>query len=134
MNYQKIIPLIARAFLAIIFIQSGISKIFNFAGTQETIAGVGLPFPAVALVITILVEVAGGLMVLLGAKARLGALLLVLFLILATILFHNPIADSSQVTQFLKNLAIMGGLLMVFAYGPGLISLETSSDSAKLSQ
>lgn len=127
MNMQKIIPLIGRAFLAIIFIQSGVNKILNFAGTQQTIAEVGIPLPIIALLLAIIFEIAGGLMVLLGYKAKIGAILLILFLIPATIFFHNPFADPSQWTQLWKNLAIMGGLLMVVAYGSGQLSLETQT-------
>ncbi|MEO1095640.1 MAG: DoxX family protein [Cyanobacteria bacterium J06638_28] len=131
MNVQKFIPLIARTFLAIIFIQTGIAKITGFVGTQEQIASVGIPLAPLVTVFTILFEIAGGLALILGYKARIGGILLLLFLVPATLVFHNPIADPSQMIQFLKNLAIIGGLLMVVAYGSGPISLESSTQSAE---
>ncbi|NJN88653.1 MAG: DoxX family protein [Leptolyngbyaceae cyanobacterium SL_7_1] len=127
MDLQTVLPLIARSFLAVIFVHSGINKLLNFAGTQETIASKGIPLPLIALILTIAVEVIGGLLVILGYKAWLGALLLFLFLIPATLVFHNPLVDPTQLTQFLKNLSIMGGLLMVVAYGSGALSLERST-------
>lgn len=126
MNLQTVLPLIARSFLAAIFVQSGINKLLNFAGTQEVIASKGIPLPLIALILTIAVEVVGGLLVILGYKAWLGALLLFLFLIPTTLVFHNPLADPTQLTQFLKNLSVMGGLLMVVAYGSGAFSLDRS--------
>lgn len=124
MIVQKYLPLIARTFIAIIFVQTGIAKLTNFAGTQEQIASVGLPLAGLVTVFTILFEVAGGLSLIFGYKAKIGAILLLLFLIPATLVFHNPIADPTQLTQFLKNLSIMGGLLMMLAYGSGPVSVD----------
>ncbi|MEO0825426.1 MAG: DoxX family protein [Cyanobacteria bacterium J06635_15] len=124
MNAQKFTPLIGRTFLAVIFIHTGIAKMMGFAGTQQQIASVGIPLAALVTVFTIAFEIAGGVSLILGYKARIGAVLLMLFLVPATLVFHNPIADASQMIQFMKNLAIIGGLLMVVAYGSGPVSLE----------
>lgn len=133
MYLQRFVPLVARTFLALIFIQSGINKLLDFAGTQEMMAGQGIPLTSLVLFFAILFEILGGLLVILGFKARLGAILLLIFLIPTTLVFHNPIADPTQTTQFLKNLSIMGGLLMVLAFGSGSLSLEHHEDSSKLS-
>ncbi|NJK61762.1 MAG: DoxX family protein [Synechococcaceae cyanobacterium SM2_3_1] len=132
MNIQTFIPFIARAFIVIIFIRSGFSKLMDFSGIQETIADQGLPFAAFLTVLAIIFELVGAAFVISGFKARIGALLLLLFLIPTTVIFHNLIADPDETTQFLKNLAIIGGLLMVMVYGPGPLSLE-SSNPGKLS-
>lgn len=124
MFLQKYTPLIARTFIAIIFIQTGFAKISGFVGTQEKIASMGIPLAALVTIFTILFEMAGGISLVLGFKVRIGAIFLLLFLIPATLVFHNPIADPSQMIQFMKNLAIMGGLLMVVAYGAGPVSLD----------
>ena len=92
---------------------------------QEQIASVGIPLAALVTLFTIVFEIAGGASLILGYKARIGAILLLLFLTPATLLFHYPIADPSQMIQFMKNLAIMGGLLMVTVYGSGPVSLES---------
>ena len=121
---QKYTALVARTFIAIIFIQTGIAKVTNFAGTQQQIASVGIPLAALVALFAIIFEIAGGFSLVLGYKARIGSILLLLFLIPATLMFHNPIVDASQMIQFLKNLAIVGGLLMVAVYGSGPMSLD----------
>lgn len=128
---MKYIPLAARVFLSVIFIRSGISKILGFAGTQQFMASAGIPsgLTGILLVGAILAEVLGGLSVLLGFKARWGAIALVLFLIPTTLIFHTNFADDSQVGAFLKNLAIMGGLLMVFYTGAGPLSVDGGNDA-----
>ncbi len=127
MNIQTFIPLIARTSMVIIFIRSGFGKLMNFSGTQDTIANQGLPFAALLTVLAIIFELVGAASVITGFKARIGALLLLLFLIPTTVIFHNLIADPGETTQFLKNLAIIGGLLMVMVYGPGPLSLESGN-------
>ena len=121
MKRETIIPLLARICLSTIFLWSGINKILNPVGTQETMAGKGLPFTGLLLVLAIATEITGGLSVLLGYKARWGAGILLGFLIPTTLIFHNNLADRMTQIMFLKNLAIMGGLLMVMEYGAGQI-------------
>lgn len=123
MNY---IPLAARICLSLIFLRSGIGKILDFGGTQQQIAGQGMPL-ALAAVLTvgaIVFELAGALSVLLGYKARWGAILLIIFLVPTTLIFHAFWSDPKQTTQFLKNLALIGGLLMVYYVGSGPVSLD----------
>lgn len=124
MKAQKFIPLVARAFLAAIFFRSGIGKLLDFTGTQEQIAGQGLPLAGLLTVGAIVFELVGALSILLGYKPRWGALLLILFLIPTTLIFHTDFAQSAQITQFLKNFAILGGLLLITYYGSGPLSLS----------
>ena len=124
MKVSRYIPLVARICLATIFIQTGLSKILNFGGTQQQIANAGLPLAALLTLLTIVFEIVGGTSLILGYRARFGAVLLLAFLIPATLVFHNFILDSTQTIQFMKNLAIMGGLLMVVANGPGPASMD----------
>lgn len=124
MQTNRYIPLVARICLAVIFVQTGFAKVLNFGGTQQQIAEAGLPLAGLVTLFTIVFEIAGGTSLILGYKARVGAVLLLIFLIPATLVFHNPILDSSQSIQFMKNLAIIGGLLMVVGNGPGPISLD----------
>lgn len=121
-------PLVGRALMAAIFIVSGFGKIAGFAGTSGYMASKGLPFVPVLLALTIIIELGGGLMLLLGLKARWAATVLFVFLIPVTLVFHafwTADAASLQVQQimFMKNLAIMGGLLYVAAFGAGPYSL-----------
>jgi putative oxidoreductase len=122
-------PLAGRILLALIFVIAGYGKIGNFAGTAAYMASQGLPMSDVLLVITIAIELGGGLMIMLGWKARWAALAIFLFIIPTTLMFHQFwAADAAQVqnqmNHFLKNLAIMGGMLYIVAHGPGPFSLD----------
>ncbi len=125
-------PLIGRLLLSNLFIVSGLKKITGFAGTAGYMAA-KMPSldPSVIkilLVITIVVELGGGLMVLLGWQARLAASVLFLWMIPVTYIFHaywGLPADQMQMQfiNFQKNMAIMGGMLYIIAQGPGRYSL-----------
>ncbi|MEA5532903.1 DoxX family protein [Crocosphaera sp. XPORK-15E] len=119
---QNYVPFLARIFLSAIFLKSGISKILAPAATQAYMASQGLPFTGILLMLTIVVLIIGGLSVLLGYKAKIGALLLIGFLIPATLIFHGDFPEEE--IAFLKNLGLMGGLLMIVAFGSGSFSLE----------
>ena len=116
-----IIALIGRILLALIFVLSGLNKIGNFSGTQQMMAQHGMRYTPLFLIGAILVEVIGGLSVLVGYRARVGAAALALFLIPATLIFHGGGAEQ---VNFMKNLSIMGGLLTVVAHGSGDFSLD----------
>lgn len=117
---QKYIPLLARVFLCAIFIKSGIDKIIDPASTRQFMESKGVP--GLLIFPTIIVLLVGGLSVLLGYKSRLGALLLIGFLIPATLIFHFDFP--AQEVQFFKNIGLIGGLLMVAAFGAGSVSLD----------
>ena len=123
MNY---IPLVARIFLSVIFLRSGIGKILDFGGTQQQIAGIGMQLALAGLLAvgSIIFELAGALSVLLGYKARWGAIALIIFLVPTTLIFHTNFAQEMQVIQFLKNLGLVGGLLMVVYFGSGPVSID----------
>ncbi|MEM7726600.1 MAG: DoxX family protein [Cyanobacteria bacterium P01_A01_bin.45] len=127
MNFQKYIPLAGRAFLSIIFLYAGVNHILGFQGTVEMMTKRSLPIPSLLLLGTIICCLGGGASILLGFKVRLGAILLILFLIPATLVFHNPIGDPSQINSFLKNIALIGAALLIYYFGSGPISLDTSS-------
>lgn len=122
-------PLVGRILLALIFLLSGINKIGGFAGTAGYMASKGLPMAEVLLVITIVIEIGAALMIIAGFKARLGAAALLLWMIPVTYLFHNywamP-ADQQMIQQimFMKNLGLMGGMLLIMAFGSGPMSVD----------
>ena len=116
--------LVGRILLALIFIVSGFGKITGYAGTAGYMAAKGLPMVDVLLPLTILIELGGGLLIAIGWKARWAAAVTFLFLIPVTLVFHNPAglapAEAQQeMINLLKNLSIMGGMLGLFAFGPG---------------
>ena len=120
---------VARNFLALLFVVSGVGKITGYAGTATYMASKGLPMVDILLPLVILVEVGGGLLLALGWKARWAALALLLFLVPTTLIFHqfwgiDPKLVQMQKIHFLKNVAIMGGMLMVLAIGAGAWSVD----------
>lgn len=115
------VPLAARICLALIFLNAGVNHLTGFPSFVETIASKGLPGASVLAVATVAFLLLGSLSLLLGYKTKIGALLLILFLVPTSLLFHPPATD---LTGFLKNLALIGGLLMTIANGPGLISVD----------
>jgi len=131
---QNPLSLTGRILLAILFLPAGIGKLTGFAGTVGYIASVGLPMPQIAAVLALIVEITGGIALLLGFGTRLAALALALFTLVASFYFHNywsvP-ADQQFVQQllFFKNIAVTGGLLTLAAWGPGSWSLDARSTS-----
>ncbi|MDY7014075.1 MAG: DoxX family protein [Cyanobacteriota bacterium] len=126
---MKYLPLTARIFIAIIFLNSGVGKILGFSGTQAMMSGKGLPAAGLLLVGTIAFQLLGGLSLVLGYKIKWGAILLILFLIPATLVFHSPL-NPEEFTNFLKNLALIGGLLLLVERGAGPLSLDEQTDES----
>ena len=123
-SLDNLLSLAARVLLSALFLMSGINKILNPADTQQYMASYGMPLTGLFLMGAIALELAGGLSVLLGYKARWGAIALIIFLIPATLIFHTNFADQMQTIQFMKNLAILGGLLMIVQNGSGDIAIK----------
>jgi len=121
--------LVGRMLLASMFVYAGFTKIGSFDGTAGYIASVGLPLPKLLTTLAIIVEVVGGLALVIGFKARFAALVLAGFTLVASYFFHNfwamP-ADQQMVNMLMlmKNIAVTGGMLMVFAFGPGAWSAD----------
>ncbi|WP_341891080.1 DoxX family protein [Variovorax sp. YR752] len=126
---QDTLALIGRVLLAALFVPAGLGKLMGFAGTVGYISSVGAPLPQVAAVIAIVVELGLGLLLLVGFKTRVSAIVLAIFTVAAAVLFHNywgmP-ADKAFVNQlmFFKNIAIAGGLLAFAAFGAGRFSID----------
>lgn len=116
-NVNNIATLAGRAMLAAIFIVAGLGKIGAYAGTQAYMESVGVP--GIMLPAVIGLEVVGGIAILIGFQARASAALLAGFTLLAAILFHSDFSQQMQSILFMKNIAIAGALLMLFAQGPG---------------
>jgi len=123
---QNSATLAGRVGLGLLFVVSGFGKITGFAGTAGYMASKGMPMAEVLLVGAIAVELVGGLMLLAGFKARWAALAIAAFLVPTTLIFHSPVGPEAQaqMTQFLKNLSILGGMLYVAAFGPGAWSVD----------
>jgi uncharacterized membrane protein YphA (DoxX/SURF4 family) len=122
---MKYIPLIARIFLAAIFLNSGIRHLLGFPGFVDTI-GQTLPLAPLLAAGTVAFQILGALSLILGFKIAIGAILLLLFLIPATLVFHNFLLDPGELIPFLKNLGLVGGLLLIIYTGAGAVSLDSA--------
>jgi len=133
MNLQHpLVSLIGRLLIVYIFATSGIAKIFDWSGNVQYMNTRHLPLIPLLLAIAMLVEVVGSICLVTGLYARAAAFIMFLYLTVVTVLFHNYWAFSgmlagTQETHFRKNLAIMGGLLMIAAQGPGNWALGRKS-------
>ncbi|KQV57399.1 MULTISPECIES: DoxX family protein [unclassified Caulobacter] len=121
---STLVPLVGRGMISAIFLLSGLSKIAAPAMTIGYIQSVGLPMPSVAFGLSVFVELAGGLALLLGYRTRAIAAVLTLFSLVTAAVFHNALGDQNQFIHFFKNIAMAGGLLHVVAFGGGRISLD----------
>ena len=126
---KNLLALIGRVLLALMFVLAGFSKISGFDGTVGYIASGGLPAPSLLAVLTIIVEVGGGLAIIFGFGTRWAALVLAGFTLLASLSFHafwKVPADQQMVQQllFMKNISVVGGLLVLAAFGAGAFSLD----------
>jgi putative oxidoreductase len=122
-------PLAGRILIALIFVLSGFGKITGFEGTVGYIASSGLPLPQLAAIGAIIVELGGGILLVVGWKARWAAAAMFLFTVLAALIFHNFWAvpadqAQNQMIHFMKNISILGGLLYVIVHGSGPLSVD----------
>ena len=116
--------LIGRILLVFVFLKSGLGKIENFQGTAQYMASYGMPYSHFFLVGAIFFELVGSITVILGFFARYGALLLLIFLIPTTLIFHNIFVDPKMMIHFMKNTSMFGGLLILLSFGPGRLSFD----------
>lgn len=122
-------PLTGRILIALIFLMAGLGKVTGFEHTVGYIASKGLPLPQLAAVGAILVELGGGIMLVLGWNTRLAAAAIFVFTAMTALFFHNfwavsPDQAQNQMIHFMKNVSMMGGLLYVVIHGAGALSLD----------
>lgn len=128
---SALLPLAGRLLIAALFLVAGIRKVMMFSMSVGYFTKLGFPMPEVMTVIAIAIEIGGALALILGWKTRAAALLLALFTVIATFMAHrfwefDAAQQANQLNHFLKNAAIVGGLLFVAASGPGRVSVGKS--------
>lgn len=128
-SLQNPLALVGRILLALLFIPAGVGKLTGFAGTVAYTASAGVPLPQVAVALALLVEIVGGLALLLGWQTRWAALALALFTLVASFFFHKfwalPAEQAGmQQLLFYKNIAVAGGLFAFAAFGAGALSVD----------
>lgn len=126
---QNPLALIGRILLAIVFVPAGFGKIAGFAGAVGYATAMGLPLPQVGVAIALVIELFGGLALLIGFRTQIAAIALAVFTLVASFYFHafwSVPAEQQMVQQlmFFKNIAITGGLLAFAAFGPGAYSVD----------
>ena len=134
-SLQNPLSLTGRALLALLFLPAGFAKLTGFAGTVGYIASKGVPFPELAAAAAVGIELGLGMLLLIGWQARWAALGIAFFTVVITFIFHKFWAvPAEQVMQqqqaFFKNIAVVGGLLTVAAWGPGAWSFDGNGRNA----
>ena len=134
---HPIIPLLGRLLITYIFATSGIAKVLSWPDNVAYISTRHLPLIPLLLAIATIVELGGSICLVTGYQARMAALIMFFYMIAVTVLFHNywaasPALAGLQETQFRKNLAIMGGLLMLTYSGPGKWALGAGTGRRKV--
>ncbi|MDZ4057854.1 MAG: DoxX family protein [Polynucleobacter sp.] len=126
---QSTTNLIGRILIAALFLPAGIAKLTAFDGSVNYFASIGIAMPAIAVVATIIVEVLGSLLLIIGYKTRIVAIGLAIFTLIASVTGHAywlAPAEQAYVAQllFYKNIAIIGGLIILATSGAGSISID----------
>jgi putative oxidoreductase len=118
---------LGRLLLASVFVWAGFGKLMNPGGTAQYFASLNVPIPNIAVWVVMIVELIGGLMLLVGFQARWVALALAIFCLITGFAIHLPPGDLPNMVNFYKNLSMTGGLLYVVAYGAGYLSVDGPS-------
>ena len=121
---MRYIPLFGRICLCLIFFNGAWGNFTSFGAKQDGMAEMGLPIPALLLAGNIIFQLLGAISLLLGWKARWGAVILIVFLIPTTLVFHDFWFNPEEKIAFFKNLGLMGGLLLLTVTGAGAVSLD----------
>ena len=119
---MHIVEVIGRIFLSVLFLFNGIAKIFYYEETIEYMENFGVS--GYLIIPAIIIEILFPILLTIGYKTRFSAIVLALFTILLAVIFHTDFSSQIQLTQFLKNFAIAGGFLIIFAYGPNKYSID----------
>lgn len=110
---------LGRSLIGLLFVISGIGILVNPAMTAEFYTSVGIPMAGLVVWLVIILKIGAGGAIMIGKRVGLASALLIGFTLLATIIAHLDFSDPMQMTQALKNLAIVGGLIYLMSYGPG---------------
>jgi putative oxidoreductase len=123
-NRTDALAFAGRCLMAVMFLMSGFGKVVAPAATIAWITSTGLPMPQLAYIVSIVIELGGGVLLVLGWQIRILGAILSLFAIATAFIFHRNFADQNQLFHFLKNIAVMGGLFQLMAFGAGNFSLD----------
>ena len=119
---MHIVEILGRILLSAIFLINGIGKIFNYEGTIQYMENFDVP--AYLIIPAIIVEILFPILLIIGYYTKFSALVLSLFTLVLAVIFHTDFSNQMQLISFLKNIAIAGGFLIIFVYGPGKYSID----------
>jgi putative oxidoreductase len=134
MDNTRYLPLAGRLLIGLPFMMSGLGKLAAYGPTVALIHAVGLPVPPLAYICSVVVELGGGLLLVLGYRVRPVAAVMALFALATAVFFHNNFADQNQMIHFLKNVMMAGGLLQIVHFGAGAFSLDARLTGAAAPQ
>jgi putative oxidoreductase len=123
-KYSNEAALVGRLFYSALFILYGYLKLTGYAGTVAYMTRQGLPTPALAAALAVVIELGGGLLMLFGYQTRLVALGLGIYVLTAALIAHTNFGDANQLSHFMKNMTIVGGSLAFVAFGAGTYSVD----------
>ena len=123
--FTRYLPFIGRLLIGLPFAMSGLSKLAAYGATTTMIGAVGLPFPPLAFLVAVAIELGGGALLVLGYRVRPVAIAMAAFSLATAVAFHNNFADQNQMIHFLKNVMMAGGLLQIAFFGAGAFSLDS---------
>lgn len=123
-SYRDIALLIGRILIAALFLIVAYNTMRNIPGTTGYLTSLGVPAPGAAVYLKMAIELLAGLALLVGWQTRSAALVLAVFVLVATLFAHLNWADGNQLNHFLKNIAVVGGLLAFYVTGPGSHSVD----------
>jgi putative oxidoreductase len=124
MDSLRFLPALGRLLIAILFVPAGFGKLTAFSGTVAYAASAGMPLPSVAIVLAIIIEIGGGILLLVGYRTRWVAAIMAVFAVATAVFFHSNFEDTDMKIHFMKNLAIAGGLLQFVYFGAGPLSID----------
>ena len=119
---MQIVEILGRILLSAIFLINGIGKIFNYEGTIQYMENFDVP--SYLIIPAIIVEILFPILLIIGYYTKFSALVLSLFTLALAVIFHTDFSNQMQLMSFLKNIAIAGGFLIIFVYGPGKYSID----------
>ena len=119
---MNVIEVLGRIFLSAIFLINGVGKIFSYEGTIQYMENFNVP--GNLIIPAIIVEILFPILLIIGYYTKFSALVLSLFTLVLAVIFHTDFSNQMQLMSFLKNIAIAGGFLIIFVYGPGKYSID----------
>src|SRR5262249_44334299 len=130
-KYSDHAALVGRILYSLMFLLFGFGKIIGYSGGAAYMSSLGLPAPSLVVLLAIIIEVGGGLLMLVGYQTRIASLGLAIYILVSALIAHSQLGNPDHFLLFMKNIAIAGGSLAFFAFGGGAYSLDAKPEALK---